>query len=77
MSAEIKKLTIFEVARIAGVSITTVSRVINDKKKGVAEKTKSKVLRIIRKYDYFPDVSAQYLGQRNYAKSSKRTQALS
>lgn len=77
MSIEIKKITIFDVARLAGVSITTVSRVINDKKKGVATETKRKVLRIIQKYDYYPDTYAQYLGQRNHVKSSKITQALS
>lgn len=59
-------MTIHDIARLAGVSITTVSRVINGK--NVSKETKQKVLKIIEKYDYYPNTYAQYLGRRNNAK---------
>jgi len=61
--ATYKKVTIVDIARMAGVSTTTVSRVINGD--GARRETKDKVLRIIEKYDYRPDTYAQYLGRRN------------
>jgi len=56
------KATIKDVAKIAGVSLATVSRVINNKTKGsMSEKTKQKVLRAIQQLDYTPDTRAQSL----------------
>lgn len=56
------KATIKDVAKIAGVSLATVSRVINNKTKGsMSEKTKQKVLRAIQQLDYTPDSRAQSL----------------
>lgn len=56
------KVTIKDVAKIAGVSLATVSRVINNKTKGsMSEKTKQKVLRAIQQLDYTPDTRAQSL----------------
>ncbi|QJD87712.1 LacI family DNA-binding transcriptional regulator [Cohnella herbarum] len=49
-----------EIARIAGVSRSTVSRVINNYSNVPAE-TRDKVMKVIRDYNYFPSVSAQVL----------------
>ncbi len=52
--------TIYEVAKAAGVSLATVSRVINDSDK-VRPKTREKVLRAMEQLDYRPNVFAQSL----------------
>jgi DNA-binding LacI/PurR family transcriptional regulator len=57
-----KKLTIFDVARLAQVSATTVSRVINNGK--VGKEVKERVSKIIEKYKYHPDPHAQYLAHK-------------
>lgn len=49
-----------EIARIAGVSRSTVSRVINNYSNVPAE-TRDKVMKVIQDYNYFPSVSAQVL----------------
>jgi LacI family transcriptional regulator len=54
------KLTIIDIANMAGVSKSTVSRVIN-KDKHVSEKTRQKVLAIIKKLGYIPDNIARSL----------------
>jgi LacI family transcriptional regulator len=68
-------MTIKDVARLAGVSISTVSRVIN--KQNMRISTKQKVLRVIEKYEYHPNAYAQYLGQRNNAKTNTKTETVS
>lgn len=70
-----KKLTIFEVAKLAKVSIATVSRVINYQQKNVSKKTKEKVLKVIQKYEYYPNAYAQYLGQRRRPKKEQNLEA--
>lgn len=57
---EKKKMSIYEIAREAGVSAATVSRVINQPEKVVPEK-RERVLEIIRKYDFRPNVFAKSL----------------
>ena len=52
--------TLNEVARLAGVSIKTISRVINGES-GVSEKTRAGVLRAIAILDYRPNLSARAL----------------
>lgn len=49
-----------EIARLAGVSRSTVSRVINNYANVPAE-TREKVMKVIQQYNYFPNVSAQVL----------------
>ncbi|WP_262683071.1 LacI family DNA-binding transcriptional regulator [Paenibacillus baimaensis] len=49
-----------EIAEIAGVSRSTVSRVINNYP-NVPAKTREKVMRVIEQYNYFPNISAQIL----------------
>lgn len=55
-----KRVNSHEIARIAGVSRSTVSRVINNSNT-VKIGTRDRVLQIIRDYDYSPDFSAQML----------------
>src|SRR4030042_828115 len=52
--------TVYHVAKNAGVSIATVSRVINNSPK-VRAKTREKVLKVIEELDYHPNLSAQGL----------------
>ncbi len=52
-----EKLTIREIARLAGVSKATVSRVLN-KKPDVDEATRERVLRIIEERGFVPDTFA-------------------
>ncbi len=54
------RLTIYTVAEEAGVSIATVSRVLNDSPK-VKEETRAKVLRAVEKLGYQPNASARGL----------------
>lgn len=53
--------TIFDVASLAGVSIKTVSRVVNSEPH-VRPSTKERVARAITELDYEPDESARILG---------------
>lgn len=55
-----KEINSNEIARLAGVSRSTVSRVINNYA-NVPEKTKEKVMKIIQQYNYYPNLSAQVL----------------
>ena len=55
--------TIYEVAALAGVSLATVSRVMNKSGK-VTEKTREKVLSAIKELDYRPNSMAQSLASR-------------
>ena len=52
--------TIYEVSRLAGVSLATVSRVINDSGR-VSEKTRKKVLAAMEQLHYRPNTIAQSL----------------
>ncbi|MDY2713405.1 MAG: LacI family DNA-binding transcriptional regulator, partial [Candidatus Faecivivens sp.] len=54
------KVTIYDVAREAGLSIATVSRVINGKG-GVTPKSERKIRAAIERLGYIPDASAQGL----------------
>jgi LacI family transcriptional regulator len=60
------KLTISDIARKAGVSKTTVSRVLNHRP-DVDEETRKKILKIIEEFNYSPSYSAKSLstGKRN------------
>lgn len=53
------KLTIKDIAKEAGVSITTVSQILNNKGHRFSEKTKTKVLAIVAEHNYKPDIVAQ------------------
>ena len=55
-------MTIYDISEKAGVSIATVSRVLNGSN-NVSEKTKKKVLDVINQYEYTPNAFARGLGQ--------------
>ena len=61
-------MTIRDIARLAGVSATTVSRVIN-KKRGVTTENKQKVLAVIEKYSFQPNPYAHLLAIREKEES--------
>lgn len=54
-------MNIYDIARLSGVSIATVSRVMNGNS-GVSKKTRKKVMDIIHKESYTPNIFAQGLG---------------
>lgn len=54
------KMTVNEIARLAGVSTGTVDRVLHNRGR-VSEKTRAKVSRIIKKNGYRPDPIARFL----------------
>lgn len=57
------KYTIKEIARYAGVAPSTVSRVLNNTVTSipVTEKTRKKILRAVKEFDYSPNVNAKRL----------------
>lgn len=58
---EDKTINIYDIARLSGVSIATVSRVVNGSPK-VSQKTKEKVLAVMQENEYTPNVFARGLG---------------
>ena len=58
---EDKTINIYDIAKLSGVSIATVSRVVNGSPR-VSEKTKQKVLAVMKENDYTPNVFARGLG---------------
>lgn len=54
-------MTIYDISEKAGVSIATVSRVLNGSS-NVSEKTRKKVLDVINQYEYTPNAFARGLG---------------
>lgn len=54
-------MTIYDISEKAGVSIATVSRVLNGSS-NVSEKTRQKVLDVIEQYEYKPNAFARGLG---------------
>lgn len=58
-------VTIDDVARLAGVSNTTVSNVIHGKTKRVSEKTIQRIQQIIKETGYVPNMSARSLASRS------------
>lgn len=54
------QITLKDIARMAGVAESTVSRALNDKK-GVGENTRKKIIEIAEKYDYRPNKLARGL----------------
>ena len=52
--------TIYDIAKAAGVSPATVSKVFNDFK-DVSQKTKNKVMAVVAEMGYIPNLTAQSL----------------
>ena len=63
-----KSPTIIDVAKLAGVSVSTVSRVINNSSR-ISTKTSKKVMEVIQKLKYKPNNIARRL-------SSKKTNTI-
>lgn len=55
------KITIKDIANKAGVSTATVSKILNKKDDSISEKTRVKVLAIIKEYNYIPNTMARSL----------------
>ena len=53
------KYTISDIARIANVSTATVSRVINNKNRGVGAETRERILKVIEELGYVPNLQAR------------------
>lgn len=51
-------MNIRDIARIAGVSTSTVSKIVNGKDSSISEETRKKVLTIVKEYHYKPYASA-------------------
>lgn len=60
-----KRATISQVAKTAGVSQTTVSRYLNGKYSKMSDKTKAKIAQTIKELNYVPTASARQLRQSN------------
>lgn len=58
-------VTLKDIAKEAGVSVMTVSRVINGNRSKVSEKTYNKIMDIVKKYNYIPNSSARSLSSKN------------
>jgi len=56
-----KRWTIKDIAKKAGVSITTVSRVLNEKEEGMSSKTREKVQKVMEEVDFQPNQFARGL----------------
>ena len=63
-------MTLKEIAKLAGVSRSTVSRVINNQP-GVRMQTRERVLQIVQKYGYEPDPTARSLSFQRTRKVSQ------
>ncbi|WAD02918.1 substrate-binding domain-containing protein (plasmid) [Levilactobacillus brevis] len=58
-----EKLTMMDIAKLADVSIATVSNYINGKDKKMSKKTKTKLARIIKDNDFIPNSTARDLAK--------------
>jgi LacI family transcriptional regulator len=63
MGRKRKSVTIYDVAKAAGVSVSTVSRVLNDKV-DVASETQERVLAVIKQLDYTSNLAARSMRSR-------------
>lgn len=66
MFSGVRLLKIKDIAKIAGTSISTVSKVINGKDSTISETTRAKILAIVREYNYSPYASLKKNNQRSY-----------
>ncbi len=59
-----EKMTIYDIAKEAGVSITTVSRVLNGKGNLLKESTRKKVEKVLEANSYMPNLAARGLASK-------------
>lgn len=70
-NGRVRPYTVKDIAKLAGVSTATVSRVVNGSRT-VSRKTKTKVLIAISKVRYSPNTHAAQLGRENSGIPRKR-----
>ena len=58
-------MTIKEIAKLAGVSISTVSKIMNNKDESISAETRENVLRIAKEYNYKPYASVLTPGNKS------------
>lgn len=51
-------MNIKDIARLAGVSVSTVSKIVNKKDQSISKETRERVLKIVREYNYTPYASS-------------------
>lgn len=56
-------MTIKEIAKIAGVSISTVSKIVNNKDENINIETRNRVLKIVKDYNYTPYSTVKNLSE--------------
>ncbi len=56
-------MTIKEIAKMAGVSISTVSKIVNNKDENINPQTRNRVLEIVKKYNYTPYGSVKTISE--------------
>lgn len=56
-------MTIKEIAALAGVSISTVSKIVNNKDENINQETRNRVLKIVKDYNYTPYGSAKSISE--------------
>lgn len=56
-------MTIKELAQIAGVSVSTVSKIMNSKDQNIGTETRARVLQLIKEYNYFPYADIRQLNK--------------
>ena len=56
-------MTIKEIAQIAGVSISTVSKIVNGKDESINPETRKRVLKIVKEYNYTPYASVKLVSE--------------
>ena len=60
-------MTISDIAALANVSVSTVSKIINGKDKGIRDETRERVLKIVKEYRYKPyDFIKKTAGSKNF-----------
>ena len=58
-------MTIKDIANLAGVSISTVSKIVNNKAKNINIETKNRVLKIVKEYNYTPYGQPEHFFRQN------------
>ena len=59
-------MNIKEIAKIAGVSPSTISKIINNKDQNISEKTREKVLKVVKDYNYTPFSSIDFSNHKTW-----------
>ena len=69
-------MTIKEFALLAGVSVSTVSKIMNGKDASISARTREHVLKLAKEYNYVPYASAAAPTTRTLTKGTRKTARL-